>query len=379
MRSIVFAFFIGCLTSPAAAQEGADAATDPVASKAESTVPAVTVDKARVAEMQARVPVVGTLVARQEVQVNAKVSGTEITGIRVEEGDQVEKGEVLARLSRDTLAAQLAQAEAEYQQAEASYKQAATALERVQRLLNTNNAAQATLDDAIGAEATAKAALARADAARRITQLNLDRTEITAPVAGRIVERTATLGELTGSGPLFTLIADGEIEMSADVIETALQSLSVDQPAEIDVAGLGQVPGTVRLIPASVDPVTRLGKLRISLEATEGLRIGMFASGWVITAKRNAVTVPATAVLSDDQGDRVQLVRNGVVESQSVEAGLLWNGRREIVEGVEVGDQVIARSGAFFRDGDRVRVVDSSETETATASTAEPGNEARQP
>lgn len=368
------------------------------------SVPAVTVAPARRAEVQARVPVSGTLVARQKVQVFPQVSGYEITEILVEAGDQVEKGDVLARLSTDTLAAQLAQAEAEYQRAragvgqarsnidsaEASLTQAQTSLDRARRLREGGNASQSTLDDAVAAEANARAQaasardglavaqaqLAQAEAARRIARLNLDRATILAPVPGLVVARNAELGALAGASaePLFSLIADGAVEMEAEVIETALRQLKMGDPAEISAAGLGKVDGRVRLIPASVDPVTRLGLMRISLDAQAGLRTGLFASGWVITARRDAVTVPATAVLSDSQGDRVQVVADGRVESRPVRAGLLWDGQREIVEGVTEGEQVIARSGAFFRDGDQVRAISAEAATTAEAGTA---NEAR--
>ena len=358
MRSFFIVMLLVGLAGPAASiAESAD--EQPTDSAVERAIPAVTVSVAGTSEVQARVPVVGTLVAREEVQVFAQVTGHEITEILVEASDRVTKGQPLARLSRETLEAQLAQAEAGYQQAEAALKQAATALKRAQSLRASNNASQAALDDAVAAEANAQAGLAQAEAARRLARLDLDRTEIVAPVTGQIVERNATLGAMSGgTEPLFTLIADGEIEMSAEVIETALQNLQPGARAEISVAGLGQVAGEVRLVPASVDPVTRLGKMRITLDDVPGLRRGLFANGWVITAKREAVTVPATAVLSDDDGDRVQVVRDGVVQSRQVRAGLLWDGRREIIEGIAEGEQVITRSGAFFRDGDSVKIID---------------------
>ncbi|MDP5307656.1 efflux RND transporter periplasmic adaptor subunit [Paracoccus spongiarum] len=381
---------LALLATPLRADDGA-------ATPAERPVPSVTTAAVETAEVQARVPVSGTLVARQQVQVFAQVSGFEITEILAEAGDHVEQGQVLARLATDTLAAQLAQAEAEYQRAEAGVGQAQsnidsaaatlteaqTSLDRAQRLRQGGNASQAALDQAVAAEAgarasaasaadglaVARAALAQAEAARRIARLNLSRAQIAAPVAGVVVARTAERGALSGASaqPLFTLIADGAIEMEAEVIETALQSLSAGDPAEITVAGLGEVAGRVRLIPASVDPVTRLGLMRIALDEQPGLRLGLFASGWVVTARREALTVPATALLSDVSGDRVQLVRDDRVETREVRAGLLWQGRREIVEGLAEGDQVIARSGAFFRSGDAVRAVDAEAEPEAPA------------
>lgn len=409
-RSFISLLTAMTLAAPVLAEESAAPAV-------ERTIPSVTVVPASMAEVQARVPVSGTLVARQMVQIYAQVSGYEVTELLAEAGDIVEKGQVLARLSSDTLSAQLAQAEAEYERAvagvgqaesnitssEAQEVQLTSAADRARRLRESGNNSQAALDLAEVAEtkaraatasakgelAVAKAALAQADAARRIARLNLERTEITAPVAGLVSARNAELGALSGASatPMFTLIADGAIEMEAEVIETALRSLKPGDKAEIEVAGVGPVEGEVRLIPAAVDPVTRLGILRITLDSQPGLRTGLFASGWVITARREAVTVPATAVLSDNDGERVQVVSDGKVETRPVKGGLLWEGRREIVEGIAEGEQVIARSGAFFRDGDQVRAVTAPDQpaqadtapENETASVAPPAEGVRQP
>ncbi|WP_258869590.1 efflux RND transporter periplasmic adaptor subunit [Paracoccus thiocyanatus] len=344
--------------------------------------PVVTLAQAERGWIEARVPVSGSLVARQEVQVHALVSGHEITGIEAEVGDSVTAGQVLARLSEDVLSAQLAQAEAEYQRAEAgisqaesqiastqaSLTQAVAVLDRTRSLRQSGNASQAVLDQAIATEASARArclgvrragggarALAQAHAARRIARLNLDHARITAPVAGVVVARSARLGAIPGGEPLFTLIAAGEVELEADVIETALSQLQPGDAAEIEVAGLGRVQGRLRLSPAAVDPVTRLGQARIALDPVAGLRPGLFASGWVITDRRQAVTVPASAVLADASGERVQVVKDGRIDTREVRAGQIWQGRREILEGVEAGEAVVARAGAFFRSGDQVQ------------------------
>ncbi|RCW80012.1 efflux RND transporter periplasmic adaptor subunit [Paracoccus lutimaris] len=349
-------------------------------------LPLVTLATVERTPIEARVPVSGSLVARKEVQIHANVTGYDIKGILVDVGDRVKQGDLLAFLSDDVLAAQFEQATGEYRRAEAAVRQAesqidsavatlteaASALERTRSLRKSGNASQAVLDQAVAAEASAQAgsavassglrvaqaSLMQADAARRLAQLNLDYARIITPVDGVVVGRTAELGAISGTGdkPLFTVIAGGEIELDADVIETALTSLKPGDLAEIEVAGVGLVTGSLRLAPASVDPLTRLGQARVSLTADPGLRVGLFAQGWIITDKREALTVPTAAILADASGERVQVVRDGQVETREIRAGLIWQGRREVLEGLEPGEQVIARAGAFFADGDRVRV-----------------------
>jgi hypothetical protein len=70
------------------------------------------------------------------------------------------------------------------------------------------------------------------------------------------------------------------------------------------------------------------------------------------------LTVPLSAILSDAEGDYVQVVEDGIVARRPVTPGLVWQGQREIVTGLAEGETVIARSGAFFRDGDRVRPIE---------------------
>lgn len=384
-------------TAPANAAEEGPAETQ----KTGAELPAITIATAHREKVEARVSVTGSMVARKEVMVNANVSGYEITAIEAEIGDSVKAGDVLARLSSATLTALLQQAEAEFQRAEAgvsqsesqlasseaSLTQAVQTLERTQSLRRSGNAPQATLDQAIAAEASARAAvasandgigvaraaLAQATAAREVARLNLGYATIAAPVDGVVVQRSAELGAISGAGTqaLFTLIANSEVEFAGEVVETALGQLEPGQAVELTVAGIGQIEGSLRLVPASVDMATRLGAVRVSLEADPRLRTGLFASGWIVTAKRDSVTVPVTAVLADDSGERVQIVKGDEIESRPVKAGLIWQGQREILEGVAEGEDVVARAGAFFRTGDRIRPVRAEAAATPASPTAE--------
>jgi multidrug efflux pump subunit AcrA (membrane-fusion protein) len=158
--------------------------------------------------------------------------------------------------------------------------------------------------------------------------------------------------------PLFTIFTGGSLELAAEVLETSLGEIEPGDGGTVEVAGIGPLVGVVRLVSPTVDPTTRLGEVRITLENHQGLRSGLFASGVIETERRLGLTVPLSAILSDAEGDYVQVVEDGVVARRPVTPGLVWQGQREIVTGLAEGETVIARSGAFFRDGDRVRPIE---------------------
>jgi multidrug efflux pump subunit AcrA (membrane-fusion protein) len=102
------------------------------------------------------------------------------------------------------------------------------------------------------------------------------------PAAGLVTRSTAVVGA-TASGmpsePLFRIAVDGEIELEAEVPSIHVPELASGQTARVDVDGTHEFSGSVRLVPASVDQRTQLGRARISLERNPALRFGMFARG----------------------------------------------------------------------------------------------------
>lgn len=352
--------------------------------------PSATVAQVRIAEVVGRVPISGTLVARDEVLVFPQVNGFNIETINVDIGDSVAAGDVLATLNSRTLAAQLAEADADLLRAGAAVRQASSqidsakasqlqadlALERSENLRSSGTLAQATLDQNVATAQTSRAAVAnaedglavaraqmqQAEARRDIARLNLAEADIRAPVAGIVSGRNGKVGAIAASAgdPVFTLIKDGEIEVAAEVIETALNRVGYADPVDLMIAGVGAAKGSVRLIAPTVDPVNRLGLVRIVVDEAPPLRTGLFTSGWIITDRRTALTVPTSAVLIDAGGDYVMRVVDGVIERRPVTPGLIWQDRREILTGLGEGDMVIARAGAFFRDGDKVEPIAES-------------------
>src|SRR5262249_13046006 len=155
----------------------------------------------------------------------------------------------------------------------------------------------------------------------------------------------------------FRIVANGEVELDAEVTETRVAGVKAGQLARVEVAGVGEVAGTVRLVSPEIDRLTRLGRVRVYLGDNPALRVGAFARGTIEVATGRGLAVPAAAVLFAPEGASVQIVRDNRVESRRIKTGFADGALIEVREGVEDGDFVVARSGTFLRDGDAVRPV----------------------
>ena len=339
----------------------------------------------------------GTLVPREEVLVSPQIEGLAITELLAEEGDRVAAGQVLARLSRDVLAATLAQNAANIARADgavaqarsaiaenqANLNQAALAFNRTRDLLAGGNASRETfeqrqaaqqmaaarLDANTSALRIAEADLALAEAQRQELAVRLARTDVAAPVAGVVSRRTARLGAVVaGAGdPLFRIIQDGAIELEADVPELLLAKLHPGQPVAIDTAS-GPCSGAVRLVSPEVNRLTRLGRVRVAIDSgDQPLVIGSFARGSVETARRDGVLAPLSAVLFQPGGAVVQVVHDGLVETRPVQIGLRHAGQVELRSGLAPGEDIVAVSGTFVRGGDHVIAVPAAAAKQAAA------------
>jgi HlyD family secretion protein len=354
--------------------------------------PAVSVSVAAKSAFTESVLVTGSLVPRLEVLISPQIEGYRTVELLVDEGDRVTEGQVLARLDRNTLEAQLAQLDAQQvradaaiaqarssiMQAQANQKQAEAAFERAQDLVKTGATSRAIYDEREAASRTSAAAVTSAQDGLRVTEadktaivaqireakLRLGYTEIKAPMSGLISRRDAKLGAVprAAGDPLFRIIAKGEVEMEAEVPEIYLPKMNAGMTARIDVAGLRERTGTIRLISPEVERATRLGRVRIFIGDDKELRVGTFARAVISIAKSDGLGVPSSAILNQNDVQTVQVVKDGKVETRRVRTGLVSAGKTEIVEGLAEGEQVVMRSGTLLRDGDVVRPILTDKT-----------------
>ena len=182
---------------------------------------------------------------------------------------------------------------------------------------------------------------------------------VQAPVAGLILNSTATIGALASARgeALFSIIARSEFDLVGQVPTQDLPKLAVNQPARIKIVGVGEVDGKVRRVSATVEPNSQLGQVFIAVTTNRKLFVNASGRAMIKTGQSCGVSVPLTAVLYGSAGTVVQVVRRARVETKRVEVGLTSGGQIEIREGVAEGDIVVARAGALLREGDPVRPI----------------------
>jgi RND family efflux transporter MFP subunit len=345
---------------------GSRAAQD---NKAPATAkPSLTVTTAvpRRVELPVTLSANGNIVAWQEASVGAETGGQRLTDVKVNVGDRVHKGQVLATFAGDTLRAEAAQARAALAEAEAAAAEAAANAERARGLQTTGALSAAQINQYLTAEKTAQARVQAARASFEAQQVRVNQTQVVAPDDGVISSRTATVGAVVGSGTeLFRLIRQGRLEWRAEVTSTELARVRPGTRAVITAASGAQLEGRVRMIGPTVDPQTRAALVYVDVKPLPGpaegsARAGMFARGEFELGRSPALTVPQQAVVLREGFSYVMRVNpDGRVVQLKVQTGRLVNGQVEITSGLPADARVVASGGSFLNDGDLVRVVDA--------------------
>ncbi len=308
----------------------------------------------------------GAIVARYDVPIGVDSEAGHISAVLVEVGDHVRAGQVLARLDTSVVAPQVAslkaaleQSRAEAARAEADYRRADAIAASVGALSKEEVGKRHS--DAVTTAARVRAAEAQLEEA----EARLGRTEIRAPADGIVLTRAAEIGQaVTPGGPtLFRLARGGEVEMRAQAAEQDLPRLKVGQTAEVRITGVATpFKGTVRLLAAVIDPMTRLGEVRVTLPKDPNLRPGAFARGEVKVGTDVRPIVPQTAVLSDARGNFVLIVgSDGRVVRRDVRFGGAQPSGIVIADGLDGTERVVTTAGAFLHEGEQVRVAAAKE------------------
>lgn len=317
-----------------------------------------------------RLPAQGSIAAWQEAVIGAELAGLRVTEVLVNVGDHVSKGQELARLSLDTVSADVAQARASVAEAEASLADARATAKRNLDLQAKGFISPQALTQAETNEQTAVARLAAAHARLQAEEVRLSQTRVLAPDDGVISERNATVGSLTQPGQeLFRQIRGDRLEWRAEVTSAEADQLQPGMPATLWLPSGVEIKGSVRMVAPTIDPATRTALVYVDLplaDARATLRAGTFARGEFELGRQIALNVPQSAVLMRDGFAYVFTVDEANKARQTkVSIGRRSGELIEITDGLDPASRIVVTGAGFLTDGDTVRVVEANSALTA--------------
>jgi len=302
----------------------------------------------------------GSVAAWQEIVIGSEVSGLRLAEVLVNVGDRVRRGQLLARLSAQTVQAEHAQIRAALAEAEATLADANANAERARRLDRSGAISAQQIEQYRTAAQTARARVEAQRARLQAQEVRLSNTRILAPDDGIVSARSATMGSVVQPGAeLFRLIRDARLEWRAEVPGADLPRVKPGHRTVLTSADGATIEGRVRVVAPTVDPQTRMGLVYVDLPQPGSARAGMFARGTIALGEAPARTIPQSALALRDGFAYVFRVGPGdKVVQVKVSVGRRAGDRVEIVDGLGADARIVDSGVGFLVDGDLVHVVD---------------------
>lgn len=326
----------------------------------------VSVTKPNMTALPATIRANGNIAAWQDASVGAQVGGLRIAEVRVNIGDHVKKGQVLAVFAQDTVLADLAVQKAQESEALAALADAEANASRARSLKTSGALSAQQISQYLTAQQTAAARVEAARAHRQSQELRLKYTEVVAPDDGVISARQASVGAVVPVGAeLFKMLRQNRLEWRADVVSEELGRIKVGMPVDVYPASVpkGQPPivGKVRVIGPTVDAQARTAivyvDLPVLLHDEPPVRAGMFATGVFNLGDSQGLTLPQESVVMRDGFSYVfKLLADQRVEQVRVQIGRRVGARVEVLSGVSASDTIVELGAGFLTNGDLVSV-----------------------
>lgn len=180
-----------------------------------------------------------------------------------------------------------------------------------------------------------------------------------APAPGLVTEVRTMVGAPASpqAGPMFRIAVNNEIELDAQVPAVHMSKLTAGATVRISRDDAPDLIGRVRLVAPEIDRTTQLGRVRISVANNPSLKVGVFARASIDAKRSCGVSIPKTAI----DHLTIQVVKSNTIETRKVRVGLSSDTAMEILEGLEVGEIVVADAGSSLHDGDQIKTMFADE------------------
>jgi RND family efflux transporter MFP subunit len=322
-------------------------------------VPSVTVVVPGRSDVGRIVTASGPLSARRDQPVGIAGQGGRVVRVLVDAGSWVRAGQVLAVIDRSVQAQQAAQLAAQVESAKANAALAQANYDRAVALQGRGFVSKAEIDSKKAARDAAVAQVRVAQAQLGATRAQIGQLDVTAPTAGLILQRSVELGQIVspGSGALFRLAENGQMEMRAQLAQQDLAFVHVGMPAQVTPVGSDRgTAGTVWQVSPVIDPQSRLGEVRIAVPYDPSIRPGGYADAKITAGTTSAPRLPQSAVLSDDKGNYVYIINGkNEVERRNITIGGVDENGVTIASGLSGNEPVVLSAGPFLNPGQKVK------------------------
>ena len=300
----------------------------------------------------------GTLAARREIPVGVVGEGGRVLQVYADAGDWVTQGDILVSVDRSVQAQQAAALEAQIGVTRADLQLAQNELDRAMQLVARGFISKADVDRKTATRDATRARVNVANAQLAETRARNARLDIRAPVSGYVLERNVETGQTVsaGSGILFRIAKDGQLELQTKLSEDDLAQVDVGIPATVTPVGTDRVfSGNIWQISPMIDAQSRQGMARVALPFDKALRPGGFAS---VEIKSGAMTAPVlaeSAVQTGPNGSFVYVVgKDNKVKQRPVKVGPVTANGLIIEEGLDGTERVVLYAGGFLNPGETI-------------------------
>ena len=304
---------------------------------------------------------VGTLKTPEHVTISPKKAGI-IDEILVKEGDRVKKGQVLVQLNDVDAKLQMERAEAKVQEADASVENNRNTMGRYQKLFETKVISQQTFEDLLLKLKVDDAKLASARAELNLARQSLSDHRIVSPINGIVNLKIASQGEHVNVAPkdeILTIVQMDPLELEFYVPENWSGKIRQGTGVHFTVKAYPgeKFPGILQFISPTADPATRNVKMKaIAQNPGDRLKPGFFAEVNLQTGScPDALVLPESALLCQEGKFFTYTVQNGVAHRREVDTGQRFEGKVEILKGIQKGERVVTAGHEQLSEGTRVK------------------------
>jgi len=334
----------------------------------------VQVDKVRVEPLRQTMPVIGRIVSVRSGVVATRIDAP-VADVRVDVGDRVKKGDILANLVNDRFkwdraekAAEVNQANAKISTAKARLALARQELKRISDLRTSAAYSKARFQDKelevtryVAELGEARAALVRAQASLKMAETDLRYTAIRAPYDGAITQRHTEAGAFVKEGqPIVTMVSHKDIEIEADVPSRRIGGLAPGSKVTFELTRGTKIPAHVRAVVPEENLRTRTRLVRFKPDfktQPEALAANQSATVYLPIGKaRNVLSVHKDALVSSRGQPTVFVIEDERAQARQIKIGEGVGGRFEVLSGIKEGDLVVIRGNETLKDGRRVRI-----------------------